>query len=343
MKTLFIRILLLILLVFSLSAYGQTDSLIQKNDSINSAALQDYNKKLRDEERKILIDSIKKAELEGQLLELKTTDHLQKADLLEQLRAIEESERTRIASKKLHIDSLRNTVVGYPVTGAMGDTLFLIYAKIGSSTPSERAVIISGKIRKLYEDDFLKTDSIRVIKSESTYDIVSRELIIMSVSENDALWSGKDMPALADEFCQKVKDSIETAKSENSWLKITIRIGLVLLVIAIAWLVFWLVGRGYSRLLRFIDDHRGRWIKDLSYKDYTFLSAEQEMHVLLVVVKTFRWFVYALLLYITLPIIFSIFPFSRDWAGALVHLIWSPFRSVFLAFWHYLPDRKSVV
>ena len=130
---------------------------------------------------------------------------------------------------------------------------------------------------------------------------------------------------------------------ENSWLKITIRIGLVLLVIVVAWLVFWLVARGYSRLLRFIDDHRGRWIKDLSYKDYTFLSAEQEMHVLLVVVRTFRWFVYALLVYITLPIIFSIFPFSRDWAGALVNLIWSPFRSVILAIWHYLPNLFSIL
>src|SRR5690606_41546043 len=176
-----------------------------------------------------------------QLLDLKTTDHLQKEDLLKQLKAIEESDRNRVTGKKLHIDSLRNTAVGYPVSGALNDTLFLIYTTIGSSTPAERAVIISGKIRRLYEDDFLKTDSIRVVKSESTYDIVSRELIIMSVSENDAIWYGKDMSALADEFCQKVKDSIENAKSENSWLKITIRIGLVLLVIVIAWLIFWLV------------------------------------------------------------------------------------------------------
>jgi small-conductance mechanosensitive channel len=49
------------------------------------------------------------------------------------------------------------------------------------------------------------------------------------------------------------------------------------------------------------------------------------------------------LLYITLPIIFSIFPFSRDWADALFHLIWSPFKGVLIAIWEYLPNLFSIL
>lgn len=327
----------------SIASYGQTDSIVQKNDSINNIALNEYNQKLGEVEKLRVADSIKKAELESQLLKLKTTDNLQKEDLLQQLKSIEENEKKRIEDKKAHIESLRNTAKGYPVIGAMKDTLFLIYSKIGASTPKERAINISRKIEKLYEDDFLKADSILVMKSENTFDIIYGEIIIMSISENDAIWYGKGMPELAQSFKETIKNSIVEAKNENSWLKLIARIGLVLLVIGIACAMIWLIGKGYSKLLLFINSKKDKWLKNLSYKDYTFLAAEQELQVVLFLVKIFRWFVYAVLLYITLPIIFSIFPFSRDWADALFHLIWSPFKGVLIAIWEYLPNLFSIL
>lgn len=333
----------MLMLSCSIASYGQTDSIVQKNDSINNIALNEYNQKLGEVEKLRVADSIKKAELESQLLKLKTTDNLQKEDLLQQLKSIEENEKKRIEDKEAHIESLRNTAKGYPVIGAMKDTLFLIYSKIGASTPKERAINISRKIEKLYEDDFLKADSILVMKSENTFDIIYGEIIIMSISENDAIWYGKGMPELAQSFKETIKNSIVEAKNENSWLKLIARIGLVLLVIGIAWAMIWLIGKGYSKLLLFINSKKDKWLKNLSYKDYTFLTAEQELQVVLFLVKIFRWFVYAVLLYITLPIIFSIFPFSRDWADALFHLIWSPFKGVLIAIWEYLPNLFSIL
>ena len=343
MRKIFIKILSMLLLSYGITSYGQIDTLSQINDSINITVLQDYNQKLAGVEKQRIADSIRKAELESQLMKLKTTDNLQKEDLLKQLKTIEENKKNRLADKKTRIDSLRNTAKGYPVLGVMKDTLFFIYSKIGASTPKERAINISRKIEKLYEDDFLKTDSISVINSENTYDIVYGEIIIISISENDAIWYGKSMPELADNFKEIIKKSIIEAKSENNWLKILARIGLVLLVIAIAWFIIWLMGKSYSKLLLTINSKKDTLLKDLSYKDYTFMTADQEMQVLLFLIKIFRWFVYAILLYITLPIIFSIFPFSRDWANALFHLIWSPFKGVLVAIWEYLPNLFSIL
>lgn len=333
----------MLMLAWSIASYGQTDSLVQKNDSINNIALQDYNQKLIEVEQQRIADSIKKVELESQLSKLKTTDNLQKEELLQQLKSIEENEKRRIENKKVHIDSLRNSAKGYPVFGVMNDTLFLVYSKIGASTPKERAINISRKIEKLYEDDFLKTDSILVLKSENTYDIVYGEIIIMSISESDAIWYDKSMHELAQSLKENIKNSIVEAKNENSWLRIIARIGLVLLVIGIAWGLIWLIDKGYSRFLLFINSKKDKWLKDLSYNDYTFLTAEQEIQVILFFVKIFRWFVYAILLYISLPIIFSIFPFSRDWAEALFQLIWSPFKGVLNAIWEYLPNLFSIL
>ena len=331
------------MLAWSISSYGQTDSWAQKNDSINNIALHEYNQKLAKAEKQRVEDSIKKAELESQLLILKTTDNLQKEELQQQLKSIEENEKKRIESKKTHIDSLRNTAKGYPVIGAMKDTLFLVYSKIGASTPKERAINISRKIEKLYDDDFQKVDSILVVKSENAYDIVYGEIIIMSISENDAKWYGKSMYELAQSFNENIKNSIVEAKNENSWLKLIARSGLVLLVIAIAWGMIRLIGKRYLRLLFYIKNKKDKWLKNLSYKDYTFLTAEQELQVMLFLLKIFLWLVYAFLLYFTLPIIFSIFPFSRDWADALFQLIWSPFKGVLIAIWKYLPNLFSIL
>lgn len=240
-------------------------------------------------------------------------------------------------------DSLKRTEKGYPVMGLNSDTLFYIHEKIGASTPQERAVNISRKIKKLYEDDFADLDSVGVIKSENYYDIVYGEMIIMSISELDSYHEGKSLPEIANSYCGIIKDTVVKARSQNSWLKLILRIGLVLVVLSVAWLIFRSIGMGFKKFLKFLNSNKHVWLKNLAYKDYTFLTAEQEMKVILFLINAFRWFVYAVLLYITLPIIFSIFPFSRNWADALFRLIWSPFKGFMIAIWNYLPNLFSII
>lgn len=333
----------LTLVFIGVVALAQAGNVAQTSDSLNSAALHSYHRQMADIERNRIADSVKKADLEAQLKRLKTTDNLQKEELLRKLKEIADNEQQRIAAKKARIDSLRRSAKGYQVVGVMEDTLFTLYARLGSLTAQERAANISRRIQKLYDDDFLKVDSILVVKSENAYDIVYGEMVVMSVTENDALWSGENLLALTTHYHKAIKDSIVKARQENSLKKLGIRIGLVLLVIALTWLIFWAIGRGYRRLLLHIRTNKGRWLKDLSYKDYTFLSAEQELQVILFFLKIFRWFIYVMLLYISLPIIFSIFPFSRDWADSLFHLVWAPFKTILMAVWRYLPNLFSIL
>lgn len=334
---------ILVLLLYSINLCAQSNGTSFSNDTTNVTVLEDYNKRLAQIEQLRVVDSIKKAELEKQLVALKTTDNLRKEELLRKLQEISDSEKHRVLEKKARIDALRKTAKGFPVVGVEKDTLFLVYSRFGASTPQERAKNISLKIRKLYEDDFFKIDSIVVVKSENTYDIVYGETVIMSVSENDAIWFGKSLEKLAADFKEAIKNSISVAKSENSFLRVLSRIGLVILVIAVVGFIFLLIRRGYARLIVKLVEKKQKWLKDLSYKDYTFLAAEQEKRIVQFLIKVLKWFVYALLLYISLPIIFSIFPFSRDWADALFHLIWAPFKGVLIAVWEYIPKLFSIL
>ena len=341
--------IILLLFLHSLlvvNARGQDlniDTLSQNKDSIDNAAMEEFNRKLAAVELERKVDSLKKATLEAQLLELKTTDNLQKMDLIQQLEAIKENERKRLSDKIAQIDSLRATAKGYPVLGFKKDTLYLIYSKMGAVSPQERAINVSNKIKQLYEDDFLIDDSIRISKVEDTYDLIYKDLIIASISENDALWSRNPIEELAENSLQIIKGSIEEGREENSWLKLLSRIGLVILVVLIAWFAIGLISKGYDKLLLKFDNNKQKLLKDLSYKDYTFLSVDQETQILYFFIKFLKWFVYFLLLYITLPIIFSIFPFSRDWANTLFYLVWAPFKSLLLSIWNYLPNLFTIL
>lgn len=343
MKNIFVYSTMVFLFLLAGKLFGQTDSVIHQTDSINIDLLQNYKEQLEEVEKNRVADSIRKVELELQLQQLKTTDNLQKDDLLKQLKMIEENEKKRISDKKAKIDSLRKTAKGYPVIGANNDSLFYIFAKIGASTPAERANNIITKIESLYRNDLMNPDSILVLKAENTYDIVYKDLIIMSVSEDDALWYGMNIEDLANERVTIIRKSIVDARKEYGLLKLLGRLGLVLLVIGIARFFIWLISLGYQRLIRLINVKHESWLKDLSYKNYTFLTKGQELQVVFVLAKLFRWFIYLVLLYITLPILFSIFPFSRDWADALFKLVWSPLKGIFIAIWQYLPNLISIL
>jgi len=334
-----------VLLIFlaSLSLNAQIDSTEVSATGKNDSILLLYNQRILQIEDFRKSDSLKKQDLEAQLLKLKTTDNLQKDELLKQLEGIEAEAEARLQKKKANIESLKKKVKGFPVLGAGMDTLYFIYTKIGASTAEERAQRVSRKTQELYDNDFLILDSLRWQKMESTTDIIYQGNIIASFSESDALWEDTSAEALAEERLQKIKNSIKQAQEDNSLIKILIRVLLVLLVIGLTWLAFRLVSKGRNRLQKLLDIKEELWFNDLSYKDYTFLSIAQQLQALAVIIKIFQWLIYALLFYVALPIIFSIFPFSRNWANALFQLIWSPFKGMLHSIWDYLPNLFSIL
>ena len=334
MKTLKHFLGLFWILLLCVSSVAQTQDSLQERQLLSEI--------LAIEKQRIL-DSVKKAQLVARLDQLKEGDDSQKNELEQELAEIDLKESTAHSLRKARIDSLRSTAQGYPVLGVDGDTLFLLYSKTGALTASERAKSISEKIKNLYSDDFFGNNTLEVVASEDSFDIVYAETIVMNVSENDALWYQTDREALANDFKNRIETSIVESKANNSLSKILLRIGLALLVIGIVWFLVWLVGKGYRRLLYYIHQSKEKWLKNLSYKDYTFLSADQELQVVLFIVKILRWVVLIVLVYIALPIIFSIFPVSRNWADKLFQLVWSPFKGVFVSIWEYLPNLFSIL
>ena len=342
MKKIRLNILLIVLVLANFTINAQQTNNNKVTDS-STNLIPDISALSRNLEEQRINDSIQKEELKAQLISLKSTDKTQIEELQTKLKEIEDKENRNLEEKKQQIEFLKNSTKGYPVVGVLGDTLFHIYSKRGELSAKDRAEILTKKIHELYKDDYFNTDSFKVFETADNYTIQYGKTIVLSLNETDALWHDKNLSELGNEYKIKIADSIKKAKYENSLSRTLIRTGLVLLVILLTWLLIWLIRLGNRRLMNSINSNKEKWLKKLAYKDYTFLNEEQKYQIILFITKLLRWFVYIVLIYISLSAIFSIFPITRGWADKLIQLILSPLKSIFIGIWNYLPNLFSIL
>lgn len=338
----FNRMLLLLLVALNIQMLqAQTDSL-PKQDSVNTAILNSFNDKINKIELQRIADSLKRIELEGQLTKLKTTDNLKKEELQQQLAELNNKETQRLAQKKAEIDKLRASAKGYPVTGFFKDTLFYIYSKQGSFSPSARAKAITERIDELAGMLNFSEESITIVEDENT-DLKANDIIIMSISDNDAIWNNTSKTELATNYKTTITQSVLKYKEETSLISLLKEIGLAVLVI----IVLVVIIRYASRLFRWtavkIQRLEGNKLKGINVKNYTLFDATRQVRVLLIANNLVKWAFMLLIMYIALPVLFGIFPWTQNFAETLFGYILNPVKGILLGLWDYLPKLISII
>lgn len=340
----YISALLIVFFVFhALSLVAQKDSTGKVNDSLNSVILKEYNEKLAKIEQQRIADSVTKAKLEEQLNSLKTTDNLKKEELQNQIQLLNDKEVKRLAAKKAQIDSLRSSAKSFPVTGFFNDTLFLIYGKLGSFSAKDRAEAISTRIKKLADNSFFSPDSLKIADAETTVDLVFGESIIMSVSETDAIWNNTTNTELALEYRKIIIDSVSRYNSETSLAVLTKEIALAALVLVIAGILIFYLLKLFRWTAKKIREQEGKLITGVKIRTYTLFDSRRQVNALLNVNTFIKWIFIALTVYIALPIIFGIFPWTRNFADVLFGYILTPVKKIALAFWNFLPNLITII
>ncbi len=338
-----IAFIVLVLLFISSKSYSQNDSTIKVADSLHNEFLLSQSKQLQEMEAVLLRDSLKKIELENKINALSTVDNTKKQELITELMQLKNKEAERIATKQQKIDSLRNFVKGYSVTPFLDDTLFIIYNKLGSLSAHDRAEAITNRVMKLADNYFFKTDSLQIIPSETSLDIVFGENIIMGISENDAIWQNTSKENLAIEYKAKIGNAVMAYKQAMSWQTIAKQIGLALLVLlALGALIYSII-----KLFRFtktkIESQKDKLIKGINIRSYEFLNASRQISFFILINKIIKWIVLITIIYLTLPVLFSIFPWTKDFATTLISYFVNPLKEIFGALWHYLPNLITIV
>ncbi len=252
-------------------------------------------------------------------------------------------ELKRAAGDQARIDSLRLITKAYPVMGFFNDTLFVIYNNLGSFSAKERAEAISERIAKLPNGFIHKSDSLKVIESETAYDLVSGEKIIMSISDIDALFTGLPKFEMALLYQKKITQAVINYQSETSLSTLAREIGLALLVILITSSIIFYTKRLFVWTALKLKEAEGEHIRGIKIRNYNLFDAKQQVDALLFVNTTFKWICILLLVYIAIPILFGIFPWTQNLAALLLDYFLSPIKAISLGLWNYLPNLITII
>lgn len=288
-------------------------------------------------------DSLRRVALLKEIENLKGSEaNRQRDELLKQLRLQETEDSVAKAKQLAELQALKSGAVGYPVK-PFADTLFVIYTHVGSFSAADRAARISSRIEKLYDDYEFQGDSLIVIHGEAAAEIVYKDDIIMSVNELDAMWFNKSPRDLALEYRDKIKGDIVAEKKANSLTNILLRIAAVLLIVLGIYVVIRLINKLFKKVRYRIARLKDNVLKGIRFKGYQFLDSERELRVIFFLLNIVRLVIIVIALYIALPLMFSVFPWTRGIAETLIGWVLSPIRNMFGGLVGYLPNLVTII
>ena len=328
-------IFLLLVFLFSKSFAIQIDS---QSNRISSELLE--LKRVSDSIR--IDDSLKYSKFEEDIKKLKESEKEKRSILEKELNEFKKQDSIRNALSALQIDSLIKITPAYAVS-SFGDTLFLIYSGLASFSAKERADAIKKRILSIVDDFDCKTDSIVVFVNDGRTDLMFGEIFLMSIYSNDALFANSTKEELAKHYADLFYQSIKKYKEERSWQAILKQIALAILAIVIFYFLLRLLSYLFKKIVSFVSKNKDKFLIDIRIKGYVLLDVEKEHKIILVILKLLKYFSYCLVIYIALPVVFSIFPVTKSIAYTLFDYFLNPIKKVFQAVLDYIPNLITII
>lgn len=335
------KILYLLCLLLPYTLFAQKDTSGQAKNNREDSVLQQKSQQLQQMTALRIADSVRRAELEQQISSLRISDSYKRNELLLELAALQKKDSLQLAQQKQKIDSLRRFVKGVPVI-FFQDTILVIYNRQGSFSPRERAAAIAERLEKLAEDYFFQPDSITIIASDATTDLVYNDQVLLGISATDALWMQTSASALAQLYKTRISSAVKAYRHATSWQTIAREIALSVLIIAALIVVIYATGKALKWVKAKINAEKGKRIKGFSIKGYKIFNEDRAVSFFHIAANTLRWILLLIVLYITLLLLFGIFPWTRKLADSLLNSFLNPVRKIITGTWHYLPNLVTI-
>lgn len=288
-------------------------------------------------------DSLRRVALQREIENLRgSASNKERQALLNQLRAAEKSDSIKKQNRLSQLSKLKASAKGFAVV-PFEDTLFQVYTRIGSFSAKDRAAAVTTKIERLYKDYEFGPDSLRVNVSETSAEIYYRDITVMSINELEAMWFNKTPEVLAREYRDVISNAIREERKANSILNIVLRITAIIVIIAGIYIVILLINKFFKKVNVRVTNLKDKVLKGIRIKGYQLLDSDKELKVALFLLNVFRLFIIALSLYIALPLMFSVFPWTQGIAETLISWIATPMVRVVKGFVNYLPNLFAII
>ncbi|MCX2742785.1 mechanosensitive ion channel family protein [Mangrovivirga sp. M17] len=296
---------------------------------------------------RIVLLKIYKKEL-SEIKQRKLEDSVLETILMERILTLElDSNQAKVSEDNNQVipDPIKSVEVenSEPVIGLSGDTLFYFYYPVGTLKADQRAKNLSEKLKELFNQDEFTPDSLKTITEDNTVEIYYQDQHLLTATKEEAEYNQLSLNELSKFYLLELKQDLEKSYRDKSFLINLLKAGKVLIILIGLWLLIRLISAGSNRSFALVEKHKDKWLKDLQYKNYTFLSKSQEITLIKFLIGVAKWVLIILSLYISIPLIFSVFTFTRGWADKLFKLVWTPFSSMATSIWSFLPNLITII
>jgi small-conductance mechanosensitive channel len=121
------------------------------------------------------------------------------------------------------------------------------------------------------------------------------------------------------------------------------RLASAIIIIASLAALIWLIWFLFSLLTKKIDDSGREKIKPLVIKNLKLLTTKQIVSVINALLRLVKYFITIVLLFLTVPAVFSLFPSTRDIASSIFEHILTPLKNIAVGIIKYIPNLITII
>jgi len=288
-------------------------------------------------------DSVNKAVLMRRLEELRAFEKSKRKTIEAELQRLKLADERKKEEMYGEINRLKQNTIGYPIV-MHKDTIFTVFTKLGQLTAEERADLVRERLDVLYDEFFPGSDSLLLVDNGASADLYFKEKLILSVTELDALWFERNKGQIARSYRDAIQADILQYSRDRSILKVIREIGLVAIVLLFQIFSIKLVNYLFrEKITVFLRNKEGEWFNGIVINKYEVLNKVKQTSIIVFIAKLVRIALIFVLLYLSIPLLFSIFPLTQRLAEALFGYILHPVKQIAHSLFNYIPELVTIL
>ncbi|MFH1863068.1 MAG: mechanosensitive ion channel domain-containing protein [bacterium] len=190
------------------------------------------------------------------------------------------------------------------------DTLLFIQAPLGPFSPMQRASAISKRLKEIAASD-KDPDSIRTVESAGLTNIVLEFQTLMSVTDLDTAFTGETRTALGEKYAAQFREVLRAYHEHYSTQAVLTSVALALLVVAIAFLLFWVLGFLFPRIYTKLQSWEGTVLRTLKFRSRELINAATVTALHVTFLKAVRLILSLVIIYFAAKNILAFLPWTR--------------------------------
>lgn len=231
---------------------------------------------------------------------------------------------------------------GFPVV-INKDTLFFVKNRSAALTAQERAIRTTNIILEIENNIIATPDSIKLADYDTFTDIIFNDKIIYNVSQQDADSLKTDRIQLANNYRTTIINHIKQYKTQISLSELLSKAGIGLIIILALITILHFFNKYYNDIFNTLILKIAERFNGIKIKNYQLLTKAGEIKLMRKIFYGLKYVFMLLLVYMTLPFIFRLFPWTKAWSDTLLDFIISPLKNIFTSIINFIPNLITIL